>query len=92
MKKIILLTLLCACVCAYGVAATTNVARPPHKLFRSSKTVKVKKVKVHGYDRAKSAHKVRRVGYDYYKYANRPSYLRMMGKAINGNRYWAAMQ
>jgi len=89
MKILIALTFLCATLCAYGETATQNAAWPPHKIFKSTKTIKVKKVKVRGYDRAWTIKKVRyRKGFDYYRHANRPSYLRMMGKAINGDKYY----
>ncbi|HTF20383.1 MAG TPA: hypothetical protein VK658_20065 [Chryseolinea sp.] len=53
------------------------------------KAPKVKKVRIYGYDRARSVRKVHyRKGFDYYTYANRPSYLRMMGRAMNGDKYF----
>jgi hypothetical protein len=86
MKKFLLVTLMCACMHAYGTAPTPNNARSPHKLFKFFKAGKTKKVKVYGYDRARSVRRVRSIrGADYYSYANRRSYLKMMGRAINGD-------
>ena len=88
MKILIALALICATLCSYGETTSQGVARPPHKIYRS-KSGKIKKVKIHGYDRAWTTKKVRyRTGYDYYSHANRPSYLRMMGKAMNGDKYF----
>lgn len=85
MKKTLFVMLLCACVCAYGEAAPSSVAKPPHKSFK----MKSKRVKVYGFDRARSVKKVRYLrGFDYYSYANRPSYQRMMRKAISGSRFY----
>jgi hypothetical protein len=89
MKVLIVFALVCATLCAYGETTSPGVARPPHKIYRSTKSAKTKKVKIHGYDRAWTIKKVRyRKGFNYYSYANRPSYLRMMGKAINGDKYF----
>ena len=88
MKTLFVITLICASMCAYGGTATPDAAFPPHKLFRSHGQ-KVKKVKIYGYDRARSVKKVHyRKGYDYYSRANSRSYLRMMGKAMNGDKYF----
>jgi len=89
MKLLIVITLVCASMFAYGETATPDVANPPRKFFKSMKAPKVKKVRIYGYDRARSVRKVHyRKGFDYYTYANRPSYLRMMGRAMNGDKYF----
>ncbi|MEJ7647301.1 MAG: hypothetical protein WKF87_22090 [Chryseolinea sp.] len=90
MKTLIVILLALGSMCAYGGIATSDAAFPPHKTFRSMHKSKVKKVKIRGYDRARSVKKVHyyRKGHDYYSRANRPSYLRMMGKAINGDKYF----
>ena len=92
MKKYILIAIMCAFMATYGEAAPSRDAKPPQKTSKSKKHVKSKrKTVVYGYDRARTVKKVRyKKGYDYYRYANRPSYLRMMGKAINGDRYWGS--
>ena len=80
---------MCACISAYGGPSPKHDAKPPHRTAKSNKLWKTKKVKVRGYDRARTVKKVKYLkGFDYYSYANRPSYLRMMGKAINGDRYF----
>lgn len=93
MKKFLLPVLLCAFMFAQSEVAASSVAKPPHKsskTFRSTKAkTKTKKVRIHGYDRARAVRKVKyQQGFDYYSYANRKSYLRMMGKAINGDKYY----
>jgi len=89
MKTLFVIVLMCASVCTYGGITPPNAANPPHKFFKSMKGQKYKRIKIYGYDRARSVKRIQyRRGYDYYKYANRPSYLRMMGKAINGDKYY----
>jgi hypothetical protein len=89
MKTLFVIVLVCASMCTYGGINTHDAAAPPHKFFRSMKAGKYKKIKIYGYDRARTVKRIQyRRGYDYYKYANRPSYLRMMGKAINGDKYY----
>lgn len=88
MKKYILLAIMCACMATYGVASPSRDAKPPQRTSKASKQWKTKRMKVRGYDRARTVKKVRYLkGFDYYRYANRPSYLKMMGKAINGDRW-----
>lgn len=91
MKKYILIAIMYAFMTTYGVAAPSHDAKPPHRTSKTSKQWKTKRMKVRGYDRARTVKKVRYMkGFDYYRYANRPSYLRMMGKAINGDRFWGS--
>ncbi|MEJ1242070.1 hypothetical protein WBG78_28240 [Chryseolinea sp. T2] len=90
MKKYILIAIMCVFITSYGEASPSRDAKPPHRTARTNK-YKTKRTKVYGYDRARTVKKVRYLkGYDYYRYANRPSYLRMMGKAINGDRFWGS--
>lgn len=92
MKKYILIAIMCAFMTTYGEATPSRDSNPPHKISKNKKQWKGKrKTVVYGYDRARTVKKVRyKKGFDYYRYANRPSYLRMMGKAINGDRYWGS--
>jgi len=89
MKKYVLFVMMCACISVYGEASPKVVPNPPHRTMKTSKAWKTKRVKIHGYDRARTVKRVRYMqGFDYYHYANRTSYLKMMGKAINGDRYY----
>lgn len=91
MNKFILIAMMCAFIATYGEAAPSRDAEPPGRTAKAGKHYKTKKQKVYGYDRARTVKKVRYLkGFDYYRYANRPSYLRMMGKAINGDRFWGS--
>ena len=91
MNKFILIAIMCAFIATYGEAAPSRDADPPKRTAKAGKQWKTKKKKVYGYDRARTVKKVRYMkGFDYYRYANRPSYLRMMGKAINGDRFWGS--
>jgi hypothetical protein len=86
MKKFLIMAIMCACISAYGAPSTTSGSKPPHRTNKTGKIWKTKKVRVHGYDRARTVKRVKYMkGYDYYRYANSKSYLRMMGRAINGN-------
>jgi len=90
MKTLIIILIAFGSMCAYSETTTSDAAFSPHKTFRSMPKKKVKKVRIRGYDRARGVKKVHyyRKGHDYYSRANSKSYLRMMGKAINGDKYF----
>jgi hypothetical protein len=89
MKTLLVFAFACASLCAHGETSSLSADRPPHRIFNWSRGWNTKKVKVQGHDRAQITKKVRNLkGYDYYGHANRPSYFRMMGKAINGDKYF----
>jgi hypothetical protein len=78
MKKLMMLVLICASVFTYTQSYATV---PGSKNARSTKTQTAAKShsKVHNTKSNKRLH-----GNNYYKYANTRSYLKYMGKAING--------
>lgn len=81
MKKLMMLVLICASIFTSNRSYASANDLPSNKSSKSAKTHTVSKsqVKVQKGRRNKRQH-----GYNYYKYANSHSYLRYMGKAING--------
>ena len=77
-----MLVLICASIFTYNQSyASGNSNFPGNKSSKSVKTQTATKShsKVHSVRKNKRQH-----GYNYYKYANSRSYLKYMGKAING--------
>ena len=81
MKKLMMLVLICASIFSYSQSYASGSAHPPRaKSTKSAKahTAAKTNTKVHG------GRRKRLQGHNYYRYANTHSYLRYMGKAING--------
>ena len=80
MKKLMMLVLICASIFTYNQSYATG-NHPGNKSSKSTKTQTVTKSqsKVHSVKKSKRLH-----GHNYYRYANTHSYLKYMGKAING--------
>lgn len=82
MKKLMMLVLICASVATFNQSyASVNTTVPREKSTRSVKSQSAAKSqsKSRSVKRNKRQH-----GYNYYRYANTHSYLKYMGKAING--------
>lgn len=82
MKKLMMLVLICASVASYHPSyAAANSTLPGEKSTKSVKSQSA--TKTQSKSRSVKRNKRHR-GYNYYKYANTHSYLKYMGKAING--------
>ena len=82
MKKLMMLVLICASIFAYNQSYASGTSPlPSNKSSKSAKAHTATKTN----SKARSAKRNKNLrGHNYYKYANTHSYLRYMGKAING--------
>ena len=83
MKTLMMLVLMCASVFAYSESSASEQGDRPIK--RTLKTINAAKTSATTHSKSQNLRKLRnQKGHNYYKYANRRSYLKNMGKAMNG--------
>jgi hypothetical protein len=82
MKKLMMLVLICASIFTYNQSYASVIRDLPSN--KSAKSVKSQSA-TKSHSNAHSGRRNKRMhGHNYYRYANSHSYLKYMGKAING--------